>query len=129
MTTPGEGGDGPPQRKLAEERTEFAEDRTALANERTYSAWLRTGLAALAVGLGAARLLGEAMPGWAVKLMATALIALGVIIFAVALWRYTHLGRRLERSEVKATPTPLAVGMSAPAVVASCVTPFAVWFT
>lgn len=112
---------------LAEDRTAYAQDRTVLANERTYSAWLRTGLAALAVGIGAARLLGETVPGWAVRLMATALIALGVIIFAVALWRYTHLGRRLRRSEVNAAPTALVVGMSALAIVASCVALFAVW--
>ena len=113
--------------ELAEDRTAYAQDRTVLANERTYSAWLRTGFAALAVGIGAARLLGEAMPGWAGRLMATALIALSVIVVAVALWRYTHLGRRLTRAEVEATPTPLAFGMSALAIVASCVALFAVW--
>ncbi len=113
-------GSEPVGDRLAEERTEYAEDRTALANERTYSAWLRTGLTALAAGLGFERFLVGIMPGWAIRVVATALIVLAALCFAVAAWRYTHLGEKLPRARVPAVPAWAVVTASA-LMVAMCV--------
>lgn len=70
--------------QLAESRTDLAEDRTVLANERTFAGWLRTGLGAVAVGLAFQALFETMHPKWAPKAIATAFIAIGILVFVLA---------------------------------------------
>ena len=64
--------------------------RTHLANERTFLAWFRTGLTLVAVGIAAAQFLsqdvGTGLP--LVRLLATVVIATGVFLVAVGVYRY-----------------------------------------
>ncbi|HEV2080808.1 MAG TPA: DUF202 domain-containing protein [Allosphingosinicella sp.] len=69
---------------LAEARTDLAEDRTMLANERTFAGWLRTGFAAIGLGLGFIALFHAFSPAWLPRVIASGLIALGVLIFLAA---------------------------------------------
>lgn len=66
---------------LAEVRTDFAEDRTVLANERTLASWLRTGFAAIGIGLAFNALFERVEPAWLPKAIATAFLAIAMVIF------------------------------------------------
>lgn len=69
---------------LAKERTDLAEDRTMLANERTFAGWLRTGFAAVGLGLGFIALFHTIAPDWLPRLIASAFLGLGMVIFVAA---------------------------------------------
>jgi len=87
------------------ESNALAKDRTALANERTFQAWIGTGLSALATGLGIEKFLEDSMPLWMLLGIATTLIALSILAFFLAIWRYNHLHMRMSELDVDATPT------------------------
>jgi len=92
---------GEAKTQLAEERTDFAEDRTVLANERTFAGWLRTGLGAVAVGLAFQALFEKMEPAWVPKAIATAFIAIGILVFVLAERNACRVLRRLRPHEVK----------------------------
>jgi putative membrane protein len=87
--------------KLAEDRTDLAEDRTVLANERTFAGWMRTGFAAVAVGLGFQALFSQMEPAWIPKLIASAFMAIGAIIFVAAERRACSIIARLHSHRVE----------------------------
>ena len=87
--------------KLAEDRTDLAEDRTILANERTFAGWMRTGVAAVAVGLGFQALVNRMEPPWVPKLIASAFMVIGAIIFVAAERRACSIIRRLNAHRVE----------------------------
>ena len=87
--------------KLAEQRTDLSEDRTILANERTFAGWMRTGFAAVAVGLGFQALFSQMEPVWIPKLIATAFMAIGAVIFVAAERRACAIIHRLNPHRVE----------------------------
>jgi len=91
--------------KLAEERTDYAEDRTILANERTFAGWLRTGLGAVAVGVGFNALFEKMQPSWIPKLIATAFLAIAIIMFIMAERKSRAVMARLHTHEVGSVGT------------------------
>ena len=94
-------------------RDAYAIDRTVLANERTYAAWIRTGLAALAAGVAAEGFAVGVMPDWTIRAIAVILILFAATAFALAAWRYTHLGVALAEVEVRAIPEAVTTTVSA----------------
>ena len=86
--------------QLAEDRTDLAEDRTILANERTFAGWMRTGFAAVAVGLGFQALFNKMEPAWAPKLIASAFMVIGALIFVAAERRACSIIQRLNAHRV-----------------------------
>ena len=88
--------------EFAEERTDWAEDRTLMANERTFAGWLRTGLAAVGIGFNA--LFSKLQPDWLPKALASAFIAVGLLIFWLARAKAALVLRRL--SSHCARPVP-----------------------
>jgi inner membrane protein YidH len=90
--------DGP---DLARMRTDFAEDRTVLANERTFASWTRTGFAAIGIGLGFHALFGRIEPLWLPRAVATAFLAIAILIFIAAERRACIVIRRLHTHEVE----------------------------
>jgi putative membrane protein len=87
--------------ELARERTDFAEDRTILANERTFGSWLRTGFAAIGIGLGFHALFGRIHPLWVPRAIATAFLAIAIIMFLAAERRASTVIQRLHPHEVE----------------------------
>ena len=75
-----------------EQRTDLAADRNTFAAERTYAAWVRTGLTALAAGVAVEKLLGDGVPVWSVRLVASVLIVFSVFAFTAGVWRHFHTG-------------------------------------
>ena len=92
---------GDEKEKLAEDRTDLAEDRTILANERTFAGWMRTGFAAVAVGLGFQALFEKMEPAWVPKLIATAFMLIGLVIFVAAERRACSILARLHSHRVE----------------------------
>jgi len=86
---------------LAEDRTDFAEDRTVLANERTFAGWMRTGLGAVAVGVAFQALFERMDPAWVPKGIATAFLAIGILIFFLAERNARKVLNRLRPHEVR----------------------------
>jgi putative membrane protein len=91
---------------------DYALDRTVLANERTYTAWIRTGLTALAAGVAIEKFMVDVIPPWGVRAIAVILIGFSAVAFFVAAWRYTHLGIKLGRADVKRVPLVVTIGTS-----------------
>lgn len=89
------------QERSAEQRTDLAEDRTILANERTFAGWLRTGLGCVAVGLAFQALFERMAPAWVPKAIATAFIAIGILVFWLAQRNARAILRRIKPHEVK----------------------------
>lgn len=87
--------------RLAEARTDLAEDRTILANERTFAGWLRTGFAAIGLGLGFIALFHSLEPEWLPRLIASALLCLGMFIFVSAEHAACAVTARLQAHQVK----------------------------
>jgi inner membrane protein YidH len=86
---------------LARMRTDFAEDRTVLANERTFASWTRTGFAAIGVGLAFHALFGRIQPLWLPRVVATAFLAVAIIVFLAAERRACVVIRRLHTHNVE----------------------------
>jgi len=93
------------QDESAQERTDLAQDRTILANERTFAGWLRTGLGCVAVGLGFQALFDRMSPDWVPKAIATAFLAMGILVFVLAQQNARAVHRRIKPHEVKAVGT------------------------
>jgi putative membrane protein len=87
--------------KPARFRTDLAEDRTILASERTFASWLRTGLAAIGIALGFHALFGRIEPAWLPRAIATAFLAIAIIIFLAAERRACAVRARLHAHEVE----------------------------
>ncbi len=125
--------DSPAGRQGAEEAKEashdYSIDRTVLANERTYAAWIRTGLAALAAGIAVEKLLVGVMTAWSIRGIAVTLILYSALAFGLAAWRYTHLGVKLSRSDVKAVPAVVTTAASAVLVLCSLLAFIDLWVT
>jgi len=109
-------------------RTEYALDRTVLANERTYTAWIRTGLAALAAGVAIERFLIDVFPAWSIRTTATLLIVFSAVAFALSAWRYTHLGVKIAKADVKAVPTAVTTAVSLLLILCSLLALAGLWF-
>jgi len=90
-----------PKQEMAKERTDWALERTLLAKQRNFGAWLRTGLAAVAVGFGAAELLGDLEPRWAVRTAASLLVLAGAAAFVLGYFEYRGTFRKLEAEGLK----------------------------
>jgi putative membrane protein len=87
----------------AEQRTEWAKHRTLLANERNFSAWIRTGFAAIGGGLAVAQFLdGGESP--IARIVGIILIAVGVAVCSLALWRYNQISDVLRAEGLRVTP-------------------------
>lgn len=108
---------------------DYAVDRTVLANERTYAAWIRTGLAALAAGIAIEKFLVDVMPTWSIRSIAIILILFSAIAFCLAAWRYTHLGIKLSRTEVKAVPSIVTTVASLTLTLCSLIAFIGLWLT
>lgn len=91
----------PSTEELAEDRTDLAEDRTVLANERTFAGWMRTGLATIGIALGFQALFNQIQPEWAPKLIASAILAVGVLIFWIARQRGVKVIDRLNTHRIE----------------------------
>lgn len=102
--------------------------RTHLANERTFLAWFRTGLTLIALGVAAAQFL-TATTLTAVRLIplfSTLVIALGVALVAVGVWRYQRGRFRIDESRFR--PAHLSVVVtSAAALVMGLLALLLVW--
>lgn len=85
----------------ARKRTEWAEDRTVLSNERTFGSWLRTGFGAIGIGLGFNALFGRIDPHWVPRAIATAFLAIAIIVFIAAERRACIVIRRLHTHQVE----------------------------
>lgn len=72
-----------------------------LANERTFAGWLRTGLGCVAVGLAFQALFEKMEPAWVPKAIATAFIAIGILVFTLARRNACAVLRRIKPHEVK----------------------------
>jgi inner membrane protein YidH len=90
-----------PNDHLARLRTDYAEDRTVLANERTFGGWLRTGFGAIGIALGFHALFGRIHPLWLPRAVATAFLAIAIIIFLAADRRACVVIRRLHTHQVE----------------------------
>jgi len=110
-------------------RHDYSIDRTVLANERTYAAWIRTGLTALAAGIAVEKLLVGIMAPWSIRGIAVILILFSGLSFAIAAWRYTHLGFKLSRADVKAVPTIVTWGASVVLVLCSLLALLDLWMS
>ncbi|MEO8547296.1 MAG: DUF202 domain-containing protein [Sphingomicrobium sp.] len=88
--------------ELAQSRTDMSEDRTILANERTFSGWLRTGFGAIGVGLAANVLFNRIEPSWVPKSIATAFLAIAILIFVAAERRDLRVLVRLHAHRIEA---------------------------
>jgi len=110
-----------------EQTTTYALDRTVLANERTFAAWLRTGLAALATGLGVEKFMVQVMPDWGTRSIAMTLVALSGVAFALAGWRYAHLGLKLDKVDVKMVPAAATTLLSIFLVLCSVIALASLW--
>ncbi len=97
--------------EMAAERTDHAMQRSLLANERTFSAWFRTGLAGVVAGLGIVRLMGETGMPWISRAIGTIFILAGIMVFAMALWRYEKLADELRFDGAKVTPVWVLLGL------------------
>jgi putative membrane protein len=82
-------------------RTELAEDRTILANERTFAGWMRTSLACIAIGIGFHALFGKVEPAWIPRLIASAFLALAVLVIFLAERRAAAVTKRLNSHVVQ----------------------------
>ena len=91
----------------------LAVDQTVLANERTWLAWLRTGLAVLAGGLAVARFMRTALPDWTALLISSLLVALSIVVFLLASWRYSSIHLRMAHLDIDAMPSRTAFAISA----------------
>jgi len=100
--------------------------RTHLANERTFLAWFRTGIGVMALGLGAAQFLAPSVAGHVplVRLLATALVATGVILVLGGAYRYAAERRRIDASKFR----PAAGSILAAAALAVVIAVFAIAF-
>ena len=81
-------------------RTELAEDRTILANERTFAGWMRTSLASIAIGVGFHALFTKMQPEWVPRAIATAFLALAIVVIISAERRAAAVMRRLSTHAV-----------------------------
>ena len=82
-------------------RTDLAEDRTVLANERTFGSWMRTGLGGIGIALAFHALFGRIHPLWVPRVVATAFLAIAIIIFIAAERRACIVIRRLHTHKVE----------------------------
>ena len=100
--------------------------RTHLANERTFLAWFRTGIGVMALGLGAAQFLAPDVAPHVplVRLLATALVATGVILVLGGAYRYTAERRRIDAARFR----PAAGSILTAVVLAVVVAAFAIAF-
>jgi putative membrane protein len=96
MVEPGDDG-GEPGRDQLVLRDHLAADRTQLANERTFLAYLRTALSFLASG-GAVLVFFDGNP--VVAAGGYAFVALALVSFAVGLYKYISMKRRIEEEKV-----------------------------
>ena len=95
-----------PSTQWAENRTDWAEDRTIMALERTFAGWMRTAFAAIAVGVGFRALFGEFEPPWLAKAIATAFIALAILIALSAERRACKAFHRLSSHAIDSPKMP-----------------------
>lgn len=84
-----------------EDRTDLAEDRTVLANERTCAGWMRTGFGSVGLGPGFNALTRSFDPDWIGKVIATAFLTLGVVIFVAAYRRVHRVQSRLDAHAIR----------------------------
>jgi putative membrane protein len=109
-------------------RHDYGIDRTVLANERTFAAWIRTGLTALAAGIAIEKFLVDFMATWSLRSIAMILILFSAVAFFLAAWRYTHLGVKLSRTDVKAIPAVVTTGVSLVLAGCSLIALIDLWF-
>ncbi len=88
--------------ELAQSRTDMSEDRTILANERTFSGWLRTGFGGIGVGLAFNALFNSIEPSWVPKSIATAFLAIAILMFIAAERRASKVLARLHAHRIEA---------------------------
>lgn len=82
-------------------RTDLAEDRTILANERTFAGWMRTSLACVALGVGFHALFRTMQPDWLPRAIATAFLALSILVIVLAERRASAVTARLSAHVVE----------------------------
>ena len=111
----------------ARKRTDFAEDRTVLANERTFASWVRTGFAGIAIGLGFHALFGRIHPLWLPRAVATAFLAIAIIIFLAADRRACTVIRRLHTHQVETVKIGVVRLITIVTVVATLALIAAIW--
>lgn len=77
--------------------------RYSLANERTFLAWIRTSLTLLAGGVAIEAFAGDALGLLSRRVLALALICLGMSLAAGSCWRWVTLERAMRQNR----PLPL----------------------
>lgn len=82
-------------------RDHLAYDRTVLANERTLLAYVRTAIAVLAAGGALIEIFAEIRH---LRILGWILLALGVLVLVLGVWRFTAVSRRLRRIYHKSMP-------------------------
>ncbi|MGJ3263888.1 MAG: DUF202 domain-containing protein [Salinarimonas sp.] len=94
-------------------RDELAEDRTQLANDRTLAAWWRTAMAAIAAAVVFPRLFSDIGPDWLIRLGASGLALLALVVLALGFRRYRATAARLAPDHVaRLSRLSLGVGTS-----------------
>ena len=109
-------------------RTDLAEDRTILANERTFASWLRTGFAGIAIGIAFNALFNRLEPAWLPRLIATAFLAIAILIFIAAERRACAVLQRLHAHSVKSARIGTLRIIVLVSVLATIALVAAIWF-
>lgn len=109
-------------------RTDLAEDRTILASERTFGSWLRTGFGAIGIALGFHALFGRIHPLWLPRAVATAFLAIAILIFVAAERRACTVRSRLHAHKVETIKVTRIRLITVIAVLATLALAAAMWF-
>jgi len=102
---------------------------SVLANERTFAAWTRTGLTALVTGLGVAKFLHGVLPERFIPIIAMILFFCSASFFALAAWRYSHVGIRMKTTRVAGASTFMLIILAALLGVVSVAAALGIWIT
>jgi len=102
---------------------------SVLANERTFAAWTRTGLTALVTGLAVAKFLHGVLPEKFIPVIATILFFCSAIFFALAAWRYSHVGSRMKTTKVAGASTIMLIVLATLLGIVSVAAVIGIWIT
>ena len=98
-----------------------------LSNERTFGSWLRTGFGAIGIGLGFNALFGRIDAHWVPRAIATAFLAIAIIIFIAAERRACVVIRRLHTHQVETVKIAVLRLITAVTVAATTALIAAIW--
>ena len=92
------------ENELSKKRTKWSEDRTLLSAERTFSSWMSSGMGAIGIAIGLKAVFGAFEPTWVAKLVATAFLAIAILIFWAARDQACKSHSRLNQNDLEIQP-------------------------